>query len=60
MCIGYTYSYFCGTYRDLANFSVFSNVVGTENDAFKEDEEVKMSKKNTIKLLVSTNKVLEF
>ena len=45
---------------DLANFSVYSNEEGTENDVFKEDEEVELYEKNNIKLLVSTDEVSEF
>ena len=55
------HNYFCYMKEgiDLANFSVFSNEEDTENDAFKEDE-VELSKKNTITLSVSTDEASEF
>jgi len=45
---------------DLANFSTSPDEEGTGNEAFREDEELEMSEKNTIRLLVSADDASQF
>jgi len=45
---------------DLANFNASPDEEGTWNEAFREDEELEMSEKSTIRLLVSANDASQF
>ena len=45
---------------DLANFSTSRDEEGTENEAFREDEELEMPERNTIRLLESPDDTSQF